>query len=107
MHILRRLHLPNQECSPLFQLSNKVWVLVSSGGKLSSKVQVRSCGIRVPKYLRVQSDHLNLNFDCKVARRAGFTPTPIAVDLSKLIFKSASAQYLSNSLSRLENIILM
>lgn len=55
----------------------------------------------MPKYLRAQSDHLNLNLNCKAARRAGFTPTLIAVDLSKLIFKSENALYMLNSLRRL------
>lgn len=52
--------------------------------------------MKVPKYWRVRSDHLNLNCVCKALRVVWATLTPIAADLTKLIFRLESMPYILN-----------
>lgn len=47
MLIFSRLHLPNQQCKPVFHLSNSFRVLASRDGKLCSKIRDNSGGQKV------------------------------------------------------------
>lgn len=87
MLIFNRLHLPNQECRPLFHFSNRPLVSASNGGELCSYIREMTVGMRAPRYFKVDDVHLKLKLVCSVQRVRGFSMIPIASDLAKLIFK--------------------